>query len=156
MLPQTHLLLGIIFVAVIFLIFPSVGIMNAAIILAASVLIDIDHYFYYIYKIKKLSPIKAYEWYRGHHKKCKAIPKEKKSEIHFGTCVLHGIEILILLFALGFFVSNIFYFILIGFTFHLITDLSAEITLYNRFNKVSVIYSFLKSKGLTFIDDLEL
>ena len=155
MLPQTHLVLGMVLVAVILLAFPSVGIVNATIILAASILIDIDHYIYYVYKIKKLSPIKAYEWYRGHHKKCKVIPKEKKSEIHFGTCVFHGIEILILLFALGFFVSNIFYFILIGFTFHLIVDLSSEIILYNRFNKISVIYALLKSKGLTFIDDLE-
>ncbi len=155
MLPQTHFVLGIVFVAVIFLIFPSVGIMNATIILAASVLIDIDHYFYYIYKTKKLSLIKAYEWHRGLHKKCKAIPKEKKSEVHFGTCVFHGIEVLMLLFALGFFVSNIFYFIFIGFTFHLITDLALEITVYNKFNKVSVIYCFLKSRGMTFIDDLE-
>ena len=140
---------------VIFLVFPSVGILNITIIFAASVLIDIDHYIYYIYKTKKLNPIKAYTWYRGHQRRCKKIPKEKKSEVHFGTYFLHGIEILMILFALGFFVSPVFYFILIGFTFHLICDLSLEITLFNEYNKISVIYAFLKSRGMTFIDDLE-
>ena len=155
MLPHSHLLLGIVFVAVIFLIFPAIGIVNLMIILAASVLIDVDHYFYYIYKTKKLNPIKAYEWYRGHHKKCKKIPKGKKHEVHFGTYFLHGVEILMILFALGFFISPVFYFIFIGFTFHLISDLTLEITLFNEFNKISVIYAFLKSRRLTFVDDLE-
>ena len=155
MLPQSHILLGIVFVAAIFLIFPSIGILSVAIIFLSSVLIDVDHYIYYIHKTKNINPLTAYRWFRGNMKKHLAIPKDKRKKIHFGTFFLHGIEILMILFTLGFFVSPIFYFILIGFTFHLISDLALEITLYNEFNKVSVIYAFLKSRGLTFIGDLD-
>ena len=155
MLPHKHLILGIVFVAVLFLLFPSIGFLGAGIILASSVLIDIDHYIYYIHKTKNLNPMKAYHWYLGHHEKCKKIPKEKKKGIHFGTYFLHGIETLLILLTLGSFVSPIFYFILIGFTFHLVTDLSFEIIKHNEYNKISVIYAFLKSRGMVFIDDLD-
>ncbi len=154
MLPQKHIVLGIIFALAIYLIFPSVGILNATIIFLSSFLIDVDHYFYYVYKIKKLSPIKAYKWFTKNVKKHRALSKDQKEKTHFGTMTFHGIEPLILLFTLGFFVSNIFYFILVGFTIHLISDLAVEIIYCNRFNKISVVYCFLKSRGLTFIDDL--
>jgi hypothetical protein len=154
-LPHKHLIIGIAVVAVLFLLFPSMGFLGAGIILASSVLIDIDHYFYYIFKKRNVNPISAYRWFRGNMKKCKRIPKEKKHEVHFGTCVFHGIEILILLSILGNLVSPIFYFILIGFALHLVSDLILEITKYNAFNKISVIYCFLKSRGMVFIDDLE-
>ncbi len=83
MLPHSHLLLGIVFVVVILLIFPSIGIVNAAIILAASVLIDVDYYFYYIYKTKKLNPIKAYIWFTKNVKKHRALSKEQKKRSVF-------------------------------------------------------------------------
>ena len=154
MQPLKHLILGIVFVTILFLIFPEISLIQLGIIIAASVLIDVDHYFYYVYKKKKLNPFKAYRWYVGNRKKCCTISKEQKGKIHFGTFFLHGIEILIILLLLGFFVSDIFYFILLGVTFHLLSDLSIEIVYDNRYNKVSVIYAFLKSKGLIFIDDM--
>jgi len=155
MLPQKHIILGIIVVAGIFLIFPSIGILNATIILLASVLIDVDHYFYYIYKTKKFNPFEAYKWFRKNVKKHRALSKEQREKTHFGTMTFHGVDILMILFALGSFVHPVFYFILIGFTIHLIADLAMEIIFYNSFNKISVIYCFLRSRGLTFIDDLE-
>jgi len=154
LLPHKHLILGIILAAIIFLVYPQISILGLVIIVLSSVLIDIDHYFYYVYKKKKISPIKAYKWYRSHGKKCHTLTKEQKSQVHFGTYLLHGIEILIILLLLGFFVSEIFYFILIGFTFHLLIDLAVEIINDNYYNKISVIYAFLKSKGLTFIEDI--
>ena len=152
--PIKHLILGIILATILFLTIPEIGLVSLGIIVASSIFIDVDHYFYYVYKKKKLDPFKAYRWYMDNRKKCCAIPKEQKGKIHFGTYYLHGIEILIILLLLSFFVSDIFYFILIGFTFHLLLDLSIEIICYNEFNKVSVIYAFLKSKGLIFIDDM--
>jgi hypothetical protein len=154
MKPLKHLILGIVFATILFVIFPEIRLIQLGIIVASSVLIDVDHYFYYVYKKKKLNPFKAYRWYTSRRHKCCSLPKEQKRKIHFGTFCLHGIEILIILLLLGFFVSDIFYFILIGFTFHLLSDLSIEIIWYNRYNKLSVIYSFLKSKGLTFIEDM--
>ncbi len=155
MKPLKHLIFGIVFVTILFVIFPEISFMHLGIIIASSVLIDVDHYFYYVYKKKKLNPFKAYRWYIGNRKKCCAIPRERKGKINFGTFFLHGIEILIILLLLGFFVSDIFYFILLGVTLHLLSDLSVEIIYDNSYNKVSVIYAFLKSKGLIFIDDFK-
>ena len=155
MLPQNHLWLGIVVAGAIFLIFPSVGVANAGIILAASVLIDIDHYFYYIHKKKKISPIKAYKWYARNIKKHKKMSKEQREKVYFGTYTLHGVEILFLVFALGFFVHPVFYFIFIGFTIHLLSDLVVEMIYCDRVTKISIISCFLKSRGLTFIDDLD-
>ena len=152
--PRTHVIFGIALAAILFVTIPEISLIQLGIIVASSVLIDIDHYFYYVYKKKRLNPIKAYRWYVGNRKKCCSIPKEHKGKIHFGTFFLHGIEILIILLLLGFFVSNVFYFILIGFIFHLLLDLSVEIIYYNIYNKISIIYAFLKSRGLTFIDDM--
>lgn len=154
MLPQEHALFGIILVGIIFLFFPSVGLTGAVIIFASSILIDVDHYFYYVYKKKKINPFKAYKWFIEKKEKRKKVTKEQKRKIHFGVYTLHGVEILIILFTLSFFVSNIFYFILIGFTFHLVIDLTLEILKYNDFDKISVIYTFLKSRGLTLWDDM--
>ena len=154
MLPPKHLLLGILLAIVILIVYPQISLLNLGIIVLSSILIDIDHYFYYIYKKKKINPIKAYKWYITQGKKCCSLTREQKAKVHFGTCLLHGIEILVILFLLGFFVSDIFYFILIGFTFHLLLDLSVEIIYDNDYNKLSVIYTFLKSKGLTFIEDI--
>ena len=155
MLPKTHAIFGIIFATIVFFLFPSVGILGATIIFASSFLIDVDHYIYYIYKKKNLNLIRAYHWFKKNTKRCKTLTKEQKEKVHFGTYFLHGAEILILLFILGNFLSYIFFFILIGFTFHMILDLSSEIILENKFNKISVIYTFLKSRGMVFIDDLD-
>jgi len=155
MLPQKHILLGLIFAIVIFFLFPSVGILNASIIFLSSFLIDVDHYIYYVFKKKNLNLFKAYHWFKHNTRRCKTLSKEQKQKVHFGTYFLHGIETLILLFVLGNFLSPIFYFILIGFTFHMTLDLTVEIIFENKFNKISSIYTFLKSKGMIFIDDLD-
>lgn len=154
MLPHEHALLGIVLAGIIFLLFPSVGILGATIIFASSILIDADHYFYYVYKKKKINPFVAYKWFTHKKERRKKITKEQKQKLHFGVYTLHGIEILLILFTLGFFVSNIFYFILVGFTFHLVVDLSVEILKYNDFDKISVIYAFCRSRGLTLWDDM--
>ncbi len=156
MLPQEHLVLGIVLGLLIFLYFPSFGLLNISIIVLSSVLIDVDHYLYYVYKKNDKSVIRAYRWYMVTHRKCKTLSKEQKKKIHFGTFFLHGIEVLIILLVLGFFVSDIFYFILLGFTFHLLVDLSVEIVLHDDFSKVSIIYTFLRGRKLKFIDELDL
>ena len=151
--PIKHLILGIFLALLLFVTIPEISLVSLGIIVASSVLVDIDHYFYYVYKKKKINPVKAYKWYMGNRKKCRTMSKEHKRTTHFGTYCLHGIEILIILLLLGFFVSNFFYFVLIGVTFHLLLDLSVEIIYYGIYDKISVTYAFLKSRGLVFIED---
>ena len=102
MRPTQHLLLGIVLALILFVIFPEIGLVQAAIIVASSVLIDIDHYLYYVYRKGDKSLIRAYKWYTTSIRKAHKLPRKQKKEISFGFHFLHGIEILILFYVLYF------------------------------------------------------
>lgn len=61
MLPREHAILGIIVAALLHPIFGT----NVWMIAAAAVLIDIDHYFIYIYRFRSFDLKKAYWYFRG-------------------------------------------------------------------------------------------
>jgi len=155
MLPRAHLILGILFSVTLFYLFPQIGYIGLTIILFSSVLIDIDHYFYYVYKKKDWNLKKAYFWFLKKRKQIKSLPREKRNEFYTVFPFLHGIEVLILLFLLGKFFSVYFYFVLIGFSFHLFLDISFKFTFHKRLDRISLIYSFFKFKKLKFIEELE-
>ena len=154
--PLKHLILGIILGIILFVTLPEIGLVQLGIIVASSILIDIDHYFYYVYKRKKISPIKAYKWYTVSIRKTNKLPRKQKRDISFGFHFFHGIEILILLYVLYFYVSPIFLYILIGVTFHFLIDLIDEIIVCGRLDKISIIYGLMRHKKLKFIDELDL
>jgi len=115
-------------------------------------MIDIDHYFYYVYKKKNLNPIKSIQWFLNKGKKYKKFSLTKKRKYYLSFPFLHGIEILIILFILGGLTSFYFYYILIGFLFHLIFDYIYEFTKRLRIDKISLIYDFIKFKKLKYLD----
>ncbi len=154
---QYHFFFGILFAALLYFLFsPIISLLGLLIIFLSSVFIDVDHYFYYIYKRRNLSPIKAYRWYMRSVHKFRSIPKERRKEIYIGFCIFHGIEMLIILFLLGLYVSPIFNFILIGFLFHLSADLVSETILGQRLDKISIIQNFLRNKKLVSLEDFEM
>lgn len=156
MLPQFHFLLGIIFVAILYFFFsPIISLFGLAVILLSSVLIDIDHYVYYVYKKKDLNPFKAHKWYLKNIKKFHSMSKEQKKKFYIGFYFFHGIESLIILLFLGFYISPIFIFIFIGFFFHLSIDFIADIILEERFGKISVIYTLISLKKLVHIEEVK-
>ncbi len=55
MLPKHHVVLGFVISLTVFIIFPSIGLISFLIIWASSVLIDFDHYLYYVFKKKDFS-----------------------------------------------------------------------------------------------------
>ena len=59
MLPKYHIIYGFILSLILFLIFPTLGLIGAGIIFLSSFLIDVDHYIYYVLKENKFSPRKA-------------------------------------------------------------------------------------------------
>jgi hypothetical protein len=123
MYPSQHFIFGLIFSAILFFIFPKIGFLESSIILASTVLIDVDHYLYYVYKKKDFSLTRARKWFfKNRDIYLGQIPAFQKENIYGGICFLHGIEFILLLAILSFFV-NIFIFILIGFFFHQILDL---------------------------------
>lgn len=108
-----HTLFGLVFAFVIWILFPQVNFLSALIIFFSSVLIDIDHFLFYVFKEKdtSLSLRKAVDWFL----------KQTKSPKPFST-IFHSVEFLLILAILSFY-SKIVFFIFLGFVFHLITDI---------------------------------
>ena len=154
MKPQSHFLLGILFILLLFFLFPQIPFFGLLIIFLSSILIDVDHYLYYVFKKGDKSIIRAYKWFTENRKKAYHLSRQEKRKISFGFLFLHGVEILIALYFLYIHVSEIFLYILLGFGFHLLVDIVSEGIECGKFNKISIIYSFLLHKRLKFIDDI--
>ena len=148
MFPSQHLLIGTVFVVLLYLAFPSIGIDGAIIILASTVLIDIDHYIYYIYEKGNWNPLKAYHWFRIKHASWLRLSREERNKHRGIIFFLHGIETQIIWLLLGIFVHRYFLFVFIGFMFHLFLDLVYAKRFHDRLDKVSVIYDYFKFKKL--------
>lgn len=110
MLPKSHIILGIIFSLLLYF-FMHVSIISALVVLLSSVLIDIDHYLWYVFRKKDLSLANSYRWYKN-------LPFNHKPMFHF----MHSVEFLILTFLLSF-IFPVFLFIFLGFIFHSIADI---------------------------------
>jgi hypothetical protein len=134
MLPKTHIILGGIFVILVYFIF-KISILNIVLIFLASFLIDFDHYLFCVNKNKTCSIKKAYNFLKD--------LKLKKPVF----MIFHTIEFHLIVFILGF-LWNGFWFILIGMLFHSIMDiisLTYEKELWHR--EFSLIrYLILKKK----------
>ena len=154
MLPQEHFIYGFFFAALLLFILPLIGILGFMLIVLSAVLIDADHYLYYFYVEKGTSLTKAYAFFRKNKKKFLSLAKEKRAEYYGAWCIFHGIEMLILTLLCTFFISEIFGFIFIGISFHLILDYIEQWPFYLRKDKISSAYDFLKFKKLQNINEL--
>ena len=148
MLPKWHLFLGFIFSLILFIIFPKIGIIGFVIIFFSSFLIDADHYIYYVFKKRDLSLKNAYSWFIQKRKKYLALSRKKRNEVYLEIHFLHGIEPLLILFVLGIYVSEYFFYILIGFAFHLFLDITHQRKFHDRLDRISLIYDFIKFRNL--------
>lgn len=110
MLPKYHILLGIMFTCIIYW-FVSINIFQASLIFLASILIDFDHYIWYVQRKKDFSLKNAYNFLNG-------LGGNGKKFILF----LHTIEFHILIGVLIFIWTGFFY-VLIGMIFHSISDI---------------------------------
>ena len=164
MYPLTHIILSLV-LAVILKLLTALSSTEILIILLAAVLIDIDHYFYYvgnaiisehpknlqsffgIFKKKGLSLFKAYNWFIELDKRMKKLSKIERKKYKLPLMVFHGIEFWILLLILSFY-SKIFAFILIGIAVHMILDYIDLIIGKKPFYvKFSQVYNYLKNRN---------
>ncbi len=123
MLPKTHIILGLIFSSIFFYFFPSIEIWGFLIIFASSVLIDVDHYLFYLYTKKDWNYFHAKKWFMNKTMEFRKMSREKRKKLAKAIpCIFHGIEAAFILLILSFF-SDIFFFVLIGFLFHELLDL---------------------------------
>lgn len=160
MLPNKHIFWGFLFSLFLGLVFPDgIGLIGALIIFLSSVLIDVDHYTYYVYRTKNWSLKKAASWYFLNRDKFKKMTRKQKDKIYTGLCFLHGVEAIIIL--LMFIIipnpfSTLAIFIAIGFLFHLLLD-TIDLYIRNyRFDKViSFTYSLKNVKNMRLLQDIK-
>lgn len=151
-----HILLGVLFSVLLYFLFPELNLLSILIIFLSSFLIDVDHYLYYIYKKKSIGLYGAYQWYKKNTIKFHLfLSKEQQKKTYIGFYIFHGLEILIILFFLGNYISSFFIFILIGFLFHISIDLVYEKIFDKRMDKFSIIYNCIILRKLTFIEKIE-
>lgn len=121
MLVKYHIAIGLIASILIFLLFPQIGWFYTLVIFLSSVLIDFDHYLWYVYKKKDASLIRAVNFF--YEKRDLFLKMDKKERVKYKNVIMvfHGIECWILLVLL-ILVHKIFLFILIGVGIHMIFD----------------------------------
>jgi hypothetical protein len=146
--PKSHFIIGLIFIIFLHFIFPQITFLNLLIILFSSVLIDGDHYIYYIIKKRDFNLFKCYNWYKKETDKTSHLPMSERKKRYTGFYIFHGVEILIILFLLSNYVSQFFFFIFIGFSLHLFFDVISEIYFKHTIHKISIIYSYYQWKKL--------
>jgi len=152
MYPKHHIILGLIFSIVLYF-FPGFTLLQVSIVFLSSFLIDVDHYLYYVFRKKDLSLRRSYSWFIKMAEKYKKQTLKQKQNSKKSPAYLHGLEIILILYLLGYFISNLFYFVAIGFLFHLILDYIEEYSFGLPFYKYSVIHQFIRSKKLKHIED---
>jgi hypothetical protein len=152
MLPKYHIILGFLFSLALFLIFPNLSLIDCFIIFLSSFLIDIDHYIYYAFKKKDFNPKTSVKYFLNKRRNLFKMKIKERKKFYSCFCFLHGIEILVILFALGIFLSKYFIFVFLGFSFHLLLDLMQEKYLGSRMDKLSIIYDYIKFRKLKFFE----
>jgi len=101
MLPKWHILFGFLFAYIIYW-FSSITIFQASLIFFASFLIDLDHYFRYVIKTKKINIFNFWKGSMEREIRWKKLPKKEKLRYKQAIFVFHGIEFFILLFFIYF------------------------------------------------------
>ena len=103
---RTH----VIFTAILcVLIYSQAGLLNTLVVFAFGVLIDADHYLYYIFKFKKFNPFKAHTYFEN-----------IKDATHL-LLIFHCVEWCLVLLVLALYFEVAFY-ALLGFTGHIALD----------------------------------
>lgn len=157
MLPKIHIIFGLAFSILLFLLFPSIGWIGFLIIFLSSFLIDIDHYLYYVYKTRKWGIKDSFRWYFKNKKIFNSMNKKQKDKVYTGLCFLHGIEAIILLLIVWFlfYPNNFIFFIILGFVFHQLLDAIHIYTSEYRYDKViSFIYSVKQARNKKLLQEI--
>ena len=128
MKPNQHILYGLIVSFIIWYIFPSIQWYGALIIWLSSVLIDIDHYLFFVITRKDVNLKRAYLFFLDAHDEL-VVSQIKHKIYDVPLCFLHTFEAVVVMTVLSFYYSTALY-VFIGFIMHYILD--AYVTLYQH------------------------
>ena len=146
MYPLQHLILGTAFSAILFDIFPWIGLIGFFLIILSTFFIDVDHYLFYVYKNKNISLKSAYNWFIKKGRKLRKLSREKRKKYKSEILIFHGIEFWIFLAILSF-IHNYFFFIFIGIMFHMFLDFTFPNVEESYYNKISQIDNWKNNKN---------
>jgi hypothetical protein len=147
MLPKTHVIAGIILSFAIFLLWPAIGLFYLLIFFFSSILIDFDHYLYFIWAKKDFSLAHAYKWFVAKRDFIRSLPLSKKAKYQHAVLIFHGIELWVIVLLLSF-IHPMFVYVLFGITIHMFFDF-IEIIYYKNpiYSKISQIYVYFSNKN---------
>jgi hypothetical protein len=146
MLPKCHIFFGLIFSALICFIFRSISFIGISIIFLSSVLIDLDHYLFYVCKTNDFSLKNSLAWFAERRQKFMKMTLSQKEKFKRQQIILHGIEFFIPLVILSCFYP-VLNFVLIGVAFHMTLDFIEIFYLKERFyQKISQVYVYFTNK----------
>ena len=155
MLPKHHALFSAPFVLFLWWFFPSIRIFEALIIFSSAILIDVDHYVYYVFTKKSFNLKKAFYWFYQIGKKYTSMPEKKRENLRKPICLLHGFESIIVIYLLTIYVSELFYFVLLGFLIHFFLDFIHSTYEGVRFHNFSVIYEYFRTRKMPYIENIK-
>lgn len=143
MLPKWHLLYSFVLAYILVFIF-HISLFSATIFLVAAVFIDLDHYFLFVLNHKKIHPKDFWVWSMEKTKEWKKV--EDKNLYKYPIFIFHGFEALLILAVLSF-VYTFFFWIFLGFAFHIFLDLLHLIYREEELHKLSQIYTLKRNKN---------
>lgn len=142
MMPKWHVLYSFV-LAYLLVYFFHISLLSGSLVFLSAVFIDLDHYLRFLFKEKKVHPRKFWNWSVKRKKEWEKI--EDKNLYKYPIFVFHGFESLLILIILSFF--NIFFFwIFIGFAFHLFLDLLNLVYREEKLHKLSQIHTWQTNK----------
>jgi hypothetical protein len=135
--------------------FFNFSLLSGIIIFLSSLIIDIDHYLWYIFEIKKYNPIESIKWYYKSRPKWFSLSLEKRNKFKSGIFIFHSIPFCIILTLLGF-IHEFFWLILIGVAIHIATDIPYDTTIKKEpfYNKIFPCYVMIRNKNKKGLDKL--
>jgi hypothetical protein len=148
MLPKYHILLGAVFSAILCIFF-NLSLTNSTIVFFSSFLIDADHYIFYVWKERDINLVNAYHWFKTKNKVYSSFPKKERKNYRHAFCFFHGIEPLLIIYALSHLpLMYWLFFVFVGFSFHLLLDVIKTVSEGGDFfSIVSLTYKQIKDSG---------
>jgi len=144
MLPKTHIIINLILSLILL---PFINPIYVLIFFLSSILIDVDHYLYYVFEKKRFSLKSAYNWYVLEKSRFHNLSLEEKKKHRYFIFIFHSLELLIILFIASLYIPILF-FITLGFSIHLIEDMLVAIRYKYLNRKLFLTYStYLHTKN---------
>jgi len=145
MLPKYHILIGLVFSSILYLIF-NISIFTSLLVFFSSFLIDVDHYIIYIFKTKDFSLTKTYKCGVETAKAWRKLKPSERKKYKKPIFIFHGVEFWIFLLLLSFF-NFYFFWVFLGVIIHMVGDFADLVHYQDPFYfKLSQIYLLISNK----------